>query len=248
MPTSLRNPSEDAKQPLFTHSFRQRAKNFGGESRTAIVELLADCCRLGSRCFGYGPGIRIPSDCRWISTIKMPFPMKLDPRIQPIQLIISDVDGVLTDGGISFDNQGIETKKFHVRDGMGIKLWQRAGHHFAILTARSSHIVKLRAAELNIPIVRQGFEDKFPIAQQIMDELRLAPENVCYIGDDLTDLRVMNSVGLSVAVADAATDVLAAAHMTTNAPGGFGAVRELVEKILRTQKRWDELVRSYVGL
>lgn len=174
--------------------------------------------------------------------------MKLEPRIQPIQLIISDVDGVLTDGGITFDNQGIETKKFHVRDGMGIKLWQRAGYHFAILTARSSHIVKLRAAELDISIVRQGFEDKYPVAQQIMEELRLEPENVCYIGDDLTDLRVMTSVGLGVAVADAASDVQAAAHMTTKLAGGQGAVRELVEKILKTQKRWDELVRSYAGI
>ena len=174
--------------------------------------------------------------------------MKLEPRIQPIQLIISDVDGVLTDGGITFDNQGIETKKFHVRDGMGIKLWQRAGYHFAILTARSSHIVKLRAAELDISIVRQGFEDKYPVAQQIMEELKLAPENVCYIGDDLTDLRVMTSVGLGVAVADAASDVRSAAHMTTNLAGGQGAVRELVEKILQTQKRWDELVRSYAGI
>jgi YrbI family 3-deoxy-D-manno-octulosonate 8-phosphate phosphatase len=174
--------------------------------------------------------------------------MKLDARIQPIQLIISDVDGVLTDGGITFDNQGIETKKFHVRDGMGIKLWQRAGHHFAILTARSSHIVKLRAGELNIPIVRQGFEDKFPVAEQIIEELKLSPENVCYIGDDLTDLRVMQSVGLAVAVADAAQEVRAAAHMTTKLPGGQGAVRELTEKILQTQKRWDELVRSYAGI
>lgn len=174
-------------------------------------------------------------------------PMKLDHRIQPIQLIISDVDGVLTDGGISFDNQGIETKKFHVRDGMGIKLWQRAGHHFAILTARSSQIVKVRAAELSIPTVRQGFEDKYPVALQIMEELKLAPENVCYIGDDLTDLRTMKSVGLAATVADAATDVLAAAHLTTKASGGAGALRELIEKILKTQKRWDELVRSYVG-
>lgn len=173
--------------------------------------------------------------------------MKLEKRIQPIQLIISDVDGVLTDGGITFDNQGIETKKFHVRDGMGIKLWQRAGHHFGILTARSSHIVKLRAVELNIPIVRQGFEDKLPIAIQIMEELQLSPENVCYVGDDLTDLRVMQAVGLAVAVADAAPEVLAAAHFTTQLAGGQGAVRELIEKILQTQKRWDELVRNYAG-
>ena len=173
--------------------------------------------------------------------------MKLEQRIQPIQLIISDVDGVLTDGGITFDNQGIETKKFHVRDGLGIKLWQRAGHHFALLTARSSHIVRLRAVELNISIVRQGFSDKLPVALQILKELELEPENACYIGDDLTDLRVMNAVGLAVAVADAAPEIKSAAHMTTKLAGGYGAVRELTEKILQTQKRWDELVRNYAG-
>ena len=173
--------------------------------------------------------------------------MKLEQRIQQVRLIISDVDGVLTDGGITFDNQGIESKKFHVRDGMGIKLWQKTGHHFAILTARSSHIVKVRAAELKIPIVRQGFEDKLPVAKQIIEELDLAPENVCYIGDDLTDLRVMNTVGFAVAVADAAAEVREAAHFVTKLPGGHGAVRELTEKILQAQKRWSELVRNYVG-
>ncbi len=173
--------------------------------------------------------------------------MKLEQRLQQIQLIISDVDGVLTDGGITFDNQGIETKKFHVRDGMGIKLWQCAGHHFGLLTARSSHIVKLRAVELNISIVRQGFDDKLPVAMQIINELQLQPENACYIGDDLTDLRVMNSVGLAVAVADGAKEVRAAAHMTTKLEGGRGAIRELIETILHAQKRWDELVRNYTG-
>ena len=183
----------------------------------------------------------------WALNSPLKISMKLEQRIQQVRLIISDVDGVLTDGGISFDNQGIESKKFHVRDGMGIKLWQKTGHHFAILTARSSHIVKVRAAELKIPIVRQGFEDKLPVAKQIIEELDLAPENVCYIGDDLTDLRVMNTVGFAVAVADAAAEVREAAHFVTKLPGGHGAVRELTEKILQAQKRWSELVRNYVG-
>ena len=92
-----------------------------------------------------------------------------------IELILSDVDGVLSDGGIIFNNQGIEMKQFHIRDGLGIKLWQRAGYQFGILTARTSQIVKLRAAELGINIVRQGIEDKLPAAIQIIEQLKLQP-------------------------------------------------------------------------
>jgi 3-deoxy-D-manno-octulosonate 8-phosphate phosphatase (KDO 8-P phosphatase) len=163
-----------------------------------------------------------------------------------IELILSDVDGVLTDGGIVFDNQGIETKKFHIRDGLGIKLWQRAGYEFGILTARSSQIVKLRAAELGVNIVRQGFEDKLPAAQEIMRQLNLQPDQVCYIGDDLTDIPVLRHVGLGVAVADAADETRSAADHVTRKPGGSGAVRELVEELLRARKRWDDLIRKYL--
>lgn len=173
--------------------------------------------------------------------------MKLDQRLQSIRMILSDVDGVLTDGGIFYDNQGIESKKFHVRDGLGIKLWQRAGHQFGLLTARNSHIVKVRATELNVAIVRQGFADKLPAAQQIMAENNLSAEDVCYIGDDLPDLPVMRQVGLAVAVADAVAEVREAAHFTTRANGGQGAVRELIEMILNSQKRWNELLARYAG-
>lgn len=171
--------------------------------------------------------------------------MKLDKRMQSIQLILSDVDGVLTDGGITFDNQGIETKTFHVRDGLGIKLWQRAGHKFGLITARSSHIVKLRSAELGIEIVRQGSEDKLPVAKKIMEEIGLEPDQVCYIGDDLSDLQLLNHVGMAVTVADGAPEVRDAAHLITKAAGGRGAVREMIETILKSQKRWDELLRKY---
>ncbi|MEZ6118866.1 MAG: phenylphosphate carboxylase subunit delta, partial [Pirellulaceae bacterium] len=94
--------------------------------------------------------------------------MKLDARCQQIKMLLSDVDGVLTDGGVIFDNQGIEIKKFHIRDGLGIKLWQRAGYPFGIVTARNSHIVKVRAAELGVQIVRQGFEQKLPTVHEIV--------------------------------------------------------------------------------
>jgi len=170
---------------------------------------------------------------------------KLEQRIAPIQMILCDVDGVLTDGRLSFDNQGIETKAFHVRDGLGIKLWQRAGCQFGLLTARSSHIVKVRAAELGVDLIRQGFSNKPPVARQIMKEHNLTPEQVCYVGDDLTDLQLISEVGLGVAVADAVSEVREAAAFITKTPGGHGAVRELIETILKTQNRWTEAVRHY---
>jgi YrbI family 3-deoxy-D-manno-octulosonate 8-phosphate phosphatase len=171
--------------------------------------------------------------------------MPLPDLCRPIELILSDVDGVLTDGGIWYDNQGVELKGFHIRDGLGIKLWQRAGFRFGMLTARSSHIVKLRAQELGIEVVRQGFENKLPVARDILRELNLSPQQVCYIGDDLTDLPVIRHVGLGVAVADAAAEVRSAAAHVTESAGGRGAVRELVELILKAKSRWDEVIQRY---
>ncbi len=171
--------------------------------------------------------------------------MNLEERCQPIQLILADVDGVLTDGRLEFDNQGIETKRFHIRDGLGIQLWQKAGYRFGVVTTRSSQVVKQRAAELNIGIVRQGAGEKLATAQEILAELNLAPEAACYIGDDLLDLPVVRMVGLGVAVADGCLELREAAHYVTTACGGAGAVRELIELVLRTQRRWNELIQPY---
>ena len=173
--------------------------------------------------------------------------MTFSERCQKIELILSDVDGVLTDGGVIFDNQGVEIKRFHIRDGFGIKLWQQAGYRFGIITGRASQIVKLRASELGIDLIRQGVDNKLPIAQQIMQELKLAPEQVAFIGDDLPDLPVLRSVGLAVAPADAANEVHQAAQLITKYSGGCGAVREAIETILQTQGRWEHLIRKYKG-
>jgi YrbI family 3-deoxy-D-manno-octulosonate 8-phosphate phosphatase len=173
--------------------------------------------------------------------------IRLEDRCRPIEIVLCDVDGVLTDGGIVYDNQGIETKQFHVRDGFGIRLWQRGGYKFGVLTSRSSHIVKVRCAELGVDLVRQGFEDKLPAAQELIKRLGVETSQVCYVGDDLPDLPVMRSVGLAVAVADAVEEVRAAAHYTTKNPGGKGAVREVIEMLLKTKLRWDDLVRAYVS-
>lgn len=172
--------------------------------------------------------------------------MKLDERCQRIELLLADVDGVLTDGRVVFDNQGIETKHFHIRDGLGIKLWQRAGYKFGLITGRSSHIVKIRAAELGIDIVRQTAEDKLPTAQEIVRQLGLSLEQVCYLGDDLPDLPVVRAAGLGAAVADACPELCQAAHWVSSLRGGEGAVRETIELILKSQHRWDELVQKYL--
>lgn len=171
--------------------------------------------------------------------------MSVEEQFKKIELILCDVDGVLTDGGLLYDNQGIEIKKFHIRDGLGIRLWQKAGFKFGVLTARNSHIVKVRSAELNIEIVRQGFEDKLPAAKEIIAELGLSPEQACHIGDDLTDLSVMQHVGVGIAVADAVDEVRDSAGYVTNTPGGRGAVREAIEFMLKSKNRWEGLIRGY---
>ena len=171
--------------------------------------------------------------------------MKLEQRCQGIELMLADVDGVLTGGELIFDNQGIETKQFHIRDGLGIKLWQKAGYKFGLVTGRGSHIVKIRAAELGIEIVRQTAEDKLPATQEIARSLGTPLDKVCYIGDDLPDLPAVQSVGLGVAVVDACAELRQAAHYVTTLRGGHGAVRETIETILKAQRRWDDLVQKY---
>ena len=173
--------------------------------------------------------------------------MKTEDRCKNVELILSDVDGVLTDGGLIFDNQGIEIKRFHVRDGIAIKLWRKGGFKFGVLTARSSHIVKVRSAELGVDVVRQGFEEKLSVAQDLAGEMNLTLEQVCFIGDDLPDLPVMRAVGLSIAVADACDEVRNAAHHVTKLPGGQGAVREAIEHITKAKGVWGDLIRKYTG-
>jgi YrbI family 3-deoxy-D-manno-octulosonate 8-phosphate phosphatase len=171
--------------------------------------------------------------------------MSMNRLCQPIELIIADVDGVLTDGSIFFTNEGIELKRFHIRDGLGIRLWQKAGGKFAIVTGRTSHIVNVRAAELGVEIVRQGTEKKLTAVKEILAQLNLRPEQACYIGDDLPDLAAIRYVGLGSAPADACLDVRQASDFVTTLPGGLGAVRELIEMILRAQQRWDDVVHTF---
>jgi len=171
----------------------------------------------------------------------------LDRRLARVQLLLLDVDGVLTDGGVTWDNQGIESKTFHIRDGLGLRLWQRAGGRTGIVTGRSSHVVQLRAEELGIAFVRQGVDDKLPAAQAILAECGLAWEQAAFLGDDLPDLPVVRQCGVGVAVADACPELVAAADLVTRLPGGRGAVRELVERLLRARGVWEAVVERYAA-
>lgn len=164
----------------------------------------------------------------------------LRERCNAIQLLIVDVDGVLTAGGITYGNPDLEIKQFHVRDGSGLKVWHRAGKRSGLLTGRSSPIVERRAAELGIGFVVQGAADKEPAYRRLLAEAGVDEEAVCYLGDDLPDVPPLRACGLAVAVADACVEARAVAHYITRAVGGRGAVREVIELILRCQGHWPE--------
>ena len=163
----------------------------------------------------------------------------LTERAAKIELLLLDVDGVLTDGSIVYTDDGVEIKRFHVRDGSGLKLWHNLGKRSAIVSGRSSKAVERRAAELGIAPVLQGRSEKLPAFEAVLAELKLQPEQVCAIGDDLPDLPVLKRAGLAITVADACPEVRAMAHYVTAVPGGHGAVRDAIEWLLRLQGKWD---------
>ncbi len=161
------------------------------------------------------------------------------PVAEPIRLILSDVDGVMTTGQLWFDAAGGEIKQFHVRDGMAVKIWQTAGMQFGIVSSRNSPAVTRRAAEIGVSHVLQGVDPKLPAVIELLGSLGVPPDQVAYIGDDLPDLPVMRHVGLSAAPADACDDVLAEVTWVMRTGGGCGAIRELVERLMRATSTWE---------
>jgi 3-deoxy-D-manno-octulosonate 8-phosphate phosphatase (KDO 8-P phosphatase) len=164
----------------------------------------------------------------------------------PVKLLILDVDGVLTDGSIIYNDRGEETKHFHVRDGHGIKMLKRAGIDCALITARSSDVVSHRAKDLGIELVYQGALDKVKAYEDILKKTRLAPHETAYVGDDVVDLAVLKRAGFSVAVSDAVEEVKKRVDYVTEMPGGGGAVREVVDLILKVKGLWDEVMARYL--
>lgn len=174
--------------------------------------------------------------------------MSLPENAARIRLLLFDVDGVLTDGAVVVHPDGSESKRFHIRDGAGIVLAQRAGIGVGLLSARTSAATAHRAAQLGVKTVVQGARDKVEAYERILADAGLADADVAYMGDDLLDLPVLARAGLSAAPADAAADVLGQVHWVSALNGGQGAARELIEIVLRAQGRWEAAVKEYTRL
>ncbi len=166
-------------------------------------------------------------------------------RILPVKLLLLDVDGVLTDGRIVYDANGVESKFFNVKDGHGIKMLQRSGIIVGIISGRSSRVVVNRAVELGIEHVYQGALDKTGPYREILARTGLADHQVAYMGDDVIDLPLLCRVGFAVAPADAVPDVLPRVHYVARNSGGWGAVREVCDLILKEQGSWDAIAARY---
>jgi 3-deoxy-D-manno-octulosonate 8-phosphate phosphatase (KDO 8-P phosphatase) len=174
------------------------------------------------------------------------FTPELSARARQIRLLALDVDGVLTDGRITYSDRGVELKSFSILDGLGIKLLQSAGIRVAIITARQSSIVQRRATELGIDYCIQGCKDKLEALLGILASNGIELAETAYIGDDLPDLAAMLATGLPLTVANAAHDVAMHACWQSRARGGDGAVREACEALLRARGEWDRVIAPFL--
>lgn len=165
--------------------------------------------------------------------------------LKNIRLLLVDVDGVMTDGRIIYDGNGLETKFFNVKDGHGIKMLQRQGVEIGIITGRNSVVVDIRARELGISIVYQGALRKLESYDDIKLKSGLDDSEIAYIGDDIIDVPVMKRVAFSAAPSDALPEVRAVANYVTTCAGGKGAVREVCDMIIKGRGGWDEVVARY---
>lgn len=166
-------------------------------------------------------------------------------RAIDIRLIVSDVDGVWTDGKIIYAGETREIKEFNVRDGLGVKLAQRVGVAVALLTSRRSPTLVRRARELGITELHQGAADKLEACERLVQKLMLRMDQILYVGDDLPDLAPMLRAGISAAPSDAATEVLQAAYWKLHSRGGHGAFRETVERLLRERGDWESILEDF---
>lgn len=168
-------------------------------------------------------------------------------KLDAIKMLVLDVDGVLTDGTIVVDAEGRESKFFSVLDGHGLKMWKRAGLAAAFLSGRASAPTKQRAKELAIDFCLEGCHDKLAGLRELMRASGISTSEIAYVGDDLPDLPVIRCVGFGAAVANAVDEVKEAADYVTVRKGGQGAVREVIEYILKKTGRWEELMQRYLA-
>ena len=163
-----------------------------------------------------------------------------------IKLLVMDVDGVLTDGGIILHSDGTESKRFHVIDGHRIKMWQRVGLEVAIISGRETEATALRAEQLEIRRVLQGCKAKLPAFESLLKETGCSPDEVACIGDDLMDVPLVKRAGFGVAVANAVDELKSVADFITSHHGGDGAVGEVIEIILKKSGKWTPLMKRYL--
>lgn len=171
---------------------------------------------------------------------------EIQKRAARVKLLLMDCDGVLTDGRIWILENGEDQKAFHTRDGLGIDLLHRAGLKSGIISGRISTALERRAQSLGVSYLWQGRDDKRQAFADTLAQAQVTSDEIAFVGDDLTDLPLMVQAGFAVAVADAVAEVKARAHYVTTLKGGKGAVREVVELILKAQGRWDDLVKAYL--
>lgn len=169
----------------------------------------------------------------------------LKDKIKKVKLLVLDVDGILTDSRIIVDDQGRETKNFNVQDGFGIVLFQRLGFKTAIISARGSEAVKARAKDLKISHVYLDARNKLKVYKQLVKDLKISDQDVCFMGDDLPDLAVAQTAGVTITVPNACQEIKNAAIFVTQKQGGHGAVREAIEMILESKGLWDGVVKEY---
>ena len=167
-------------------------------------------------------------------------------KLNHVRLLLLDVDGVLNDGSIIYDDKGVETKVFNAKDGLGIELLMEAGIDVGIVTSRASKALYHRCDNLGISLIFDGVNDKSGVLEGISKQTGIPAEEIAFVGDDLVDLPLMRKVGLSVAVADAHETLLENADMVTTARGGAGAVREVCEAILKAQGLWRKTLERFL--
>lgn len=171
---------------------------------------------------------------------------KSNTNLADIKLLVLDVDGVLTDGTVIINPDGSESKGFNVFDGHGIRMWKRAGLKVAFLSGRLSQPTKLRAQQLGVDYCIQDCRDKLSALKKLLEQLGIGAEETAFIGDDLMDLQAIRYVGFGAAVANAVDEIKQCADYVTTRPGGKGAAREVIEYILKSNGKWQELVKKYM--
>ena len=198
-----------------------------------------------------------PSDCQILEQFRLrsqqrhkqddsPEYKLLMAKAEPIRLLLLDVDGVLSDGTLIYSENGVESKSFNTKDGLGIKLVQQCNIDVGVITARSSQIVQKRAEELGLKYIMQGVGTKREAFKTVLKESDLKPIQVCYMGDDWIDLALLTSTGLATCPADAVAEVRDACHYVATLPGGKGAVREICDILVLAKGMRDTLLQNYI--